>query len=93
MWRVWRPRFGWESLCPVLFSDPFGLVVVMARASQPVSHEDIVALPDYYPDITSETKVEDHGRIGTTVVVLDYGLPDEDMIQRQRKYYAQKAKS
>jgi hypothetical protein len=59
MWRVWRPVFGWKSLCPVLFADPFGFVVVMARAAQPVTHEEVNALPDYYPDTTSETKIED----------------------------------
>ena len=92
MWRVWRPVFGWESLCPVIFADPLGFVVVMPRARQPVSREDVERLPDYYPDITAETKVEDHGRIGSAVVAIDYGLPDPDMVKDRRAYYVEKSR-
>jgi hypothetical protein len=35
MWRVWRPVFHWETLCPVLLADPLGLFIVMPRAKQP----------------------------------------------------------
>ena len=92
MWRVWRPVFGWNSLCPVLFADPLGFVVVMPRAEQPVTRDEVDGLPDYYPGTTSETKVEDHGRIDTGVVAVDYGLPDRDLVDDRRAYYVKMAK-
>jgi hypothetical protein len=88
MWTKWRLIFGWENLCPIIFSDPLGLVVVMPRAMQPVTFQDVIkATPDYYPDITSETKPEDFGRLGSRVVALDYGLPDAEMVKDRRKSY------
>ena len=93
MWRKWRPVFRWATLCPVYFADPAGFVVIMPRAVQPVTPEEVEAMPDYYPTITSETKVEDHGRLGVHVVALDYGLPCQDMVLQQRQYYSQKASS
>jgi hypothetical protein len=92
MWHIWRPIYGWPTLCPVLFADPFGLLVVMPRAEQPVTHEEVAALPDCYPDITSETKVEDHGRVDGRVLALDYGLPDLDIVNQYRADYAKRAK-
>src|SRR5512135_991167 len=84
MWRTWRPIFKWENLCPITIADPLGIFVVMPRAAQPVSLEDVIeATPDYYPDITSETKPADFGRIGNRVFALDYGLPDaNDVLER-----------
>jgi hypothetical protein len=94
MWRTWRRVFGWHNLCPILFADPFGLVVVMPRAAQPVTLEEMVeATPDYYPDITSETKPADFGRVGDRVLALDYGLPDADMVLERRAYYRSRAAS
>jgi hypothetical protein len=91
MWRTWRPIFGWENLCPIKFADPLGVFVVMPRATQPVTFEDVVAAtPDYYPAITSETKPEDFGRVGNRVLALDYGLPDADMVAQRRAYYMSK---
>ena len=90
MWRVWRPVFGWETLCPVLFADPLGFVVLMPRAVQPVTTSDVDALPDYYPGTTAETKPEDYGRIGSLVLALDYGLWDADAVKKQRAYYTEK---
>lgn len=88
MWRTWRPVFRWDNLCPVLFADLVGLVVVMPRASQPVTSDEVdAAMGDYDPDVTSETKVEDFGCLGKRVVVLDYGLPDDDMVRERRAYY------
>jgi hypothetical protein len=89
MWRVWRPVFGWENLCPVLFADPFGVFVVMPRA-QPIITDD-VAHRDYYPDITAEAKREDYGIVGDQVLALDYGLWDADAIAERRSYYSSKA--
>ena len=66
----------------------------MPRAAQPVTFEEVVAAtPDYYPDITSETKPEDFGRLEQGVVALDYGLPGARMVRERRDYYLQKAKS
>ena len=87
MWYRWQPRIRWSNLCPILFADCFGLLVVMPRASQPVSQEQIDALPDYYPAITAEFKPEDYGIIGKRVVVLDYGLPCFDQVQNRRRNY------
>ena len=92
MWQIWRPIYGWPSLCPVLFADPIGLLVVMPRAEQPVTRQDVDALPDCYPDITSETKVEDHGRVNGRVLALDYGLPELDTVNERRADYAKLAK-
>jgi hypothetical protein len=88
MWRNWRPIFGWENLCPVLLADPIGLIVVMPRAAQPVTADEVAAAaPDYYPDITSESKPADFGRVGNHVLALDYGLPYDDMVVERRAYY------
>jgi hypothetical protein len=91
MWRVWQPIFRWPYLCPVSFADPLGLVVVMPRAYQPVTFEEVVAAtPDWYPDPTCETKPEDFGRIGGQVLALDYGLPYADTVAERRAYYEKK---
>lgn len=91
MWRTWRPIFGWENLCPIKIADPFGVIVVMQRADQPVTAEDVdAAAHDYYPDITAEYKPEDWGRVSGVVFALDYGLPDADMVNQRREYYRTK---
>ena len=87
MWFRWHPLFQWKTLCPVYYADPFGLLVVMPRAVQPVLQEVVDALPDYYPGITAETKHEDFGMLGNTVVALDYGLPFEEVVIERRQYY------
>lgn len=88
MWTKWRPVFGWPNLCPISFADPFGLFVIMPRATQPVTFDDVAnATPDYFPDITSEFKPEDFGRVGNVVLALDYGLPDADVVAERRAYY------
>ena len=66
----------------------------MPRATQPVTFADVVgATPDYYPDITSETKPEDFGRVGGRVLALDYGLPFADQVRERRAYYLEKSVS
>jgi hypothetical protein len=87
MWSVWRPFFKWGTLCPVLFCDPLGLLLVMARAEQPVTLAEIQGLPDAYPGTTAEPKPDDHGRFKGRVVAVDYGLP-RDLVQKQRDYYS-----
>lgn len=89
MWFFWRPQFGWENLCPILFADPLGLLVVMPRAKQPVTFEDVVnSFPDNYPDITAETKPEDFGWLNGKLLALDYGLCDVDFVHHRREYYS-----
>jgi hypothetical protein len=88
MWYVWRLKYRWENLCPILFADPLGFFVVMKRAAQPVTREGKDAAdPDYHPNITAEAKPEDWGRLGELIVAVDYGLPDQDMVDEQRAYY------
>lgn len=78
MWRVWRPKFKWENLCPIIFADPLGLVVVIARARESVSLEDMIAADtDEHPDINVEyDKLESWGWLTDRVVAVDYGLWD-----------------
>ena len=85
MWRKWRPKFGWTTLCPVLLADPIGLFLVMPKAEQPVEQADVDALPDHHPGITSEPKLEDYGRVGQSTLALDTRME----VQRQREYFAQ----
>jgi hypothetical protein len=92
MWYKWRPLFEWEHLCPIKFADPFGVIVVMPRAQQPVSDENThEAFIDYYPNINAETKAENFGKIGSHVLVLDYGISDSSSIKNQRDYYQKHA--
>jgi hypothetical protein len=88
MWFIWRPKFGWEHLCPIKFADPFGLIVIMTRAAQPVTIADIEqANYDYYPDITAETKASSYGLVNGIILALDYGLGSTDDIDKRRNYY------
>ncbi len=92
MWRVWRPTFGWTNLCPVTFADPLGLILVMPRASQPVTFDEIITnTPDQYPNTTAEYKPENFGKLGSSVLALDYGLPDARMVRERRAYYVERA--
>ena len=87
MWRKWRPLFPcWTNLCPILFADPLGLVVIMRRGQQPVSPEAVRAAIDTYPSITAELKPEDWGLVDGKVVALDYGIT-ADIATKQRAYF------
>ena len=87
MWSKWRRRFGWANLCPVLCADPFGLVVVMRRAIQPITLEEVVTADrDYYPDIDVEYKPENWGRLRDRVVCVDYGKPYKTDVAERRNY-------
>jgi hypothetical protein len=87
MWRTWRPFFRWNTLCPVLFADPVGVLVIMPRAQQPVDNAEVEGLPDAYPTITSESKAEDFDRLGGRVVALDYGIPYAAWVSERRLYF------
>jgi hypothetical protein len=89
MWLVWRPKFLWENLCPIVFADKFGMFVLMHRATQPVTLEEIKENDrDYYPDITAEYKPSDWGWFNGMLVAVDYGLPDLQMINDRRNSYS-----
>jgi hypothetical protein len=90
MWQYWRRKFRWEILCPIYFADPLGILVIMPRAEQPITFEEVKIVTekyDYYPNIKTEYKPEDWGCLGGRTVVLDYGIPKADTIERQRKTY------
>lgn len=94
MWERWRPLFGWTNLCPIKFADSLGLVVIMSRAEQPVTFDEVkAAVTDDYPNVMMETKPENFGRLAGQVLVLDYGLHDSDLVSDRRNYYNQKAAS
>ena len=89
MWQVWRPVFGWPYLCPILFADSLGLVVVMPRAHQPVTFDEVKrATPDCYPEPSTEFKAADFGRVGGRVVALDYGIWSADVVKATRADYS-----
>ena len=91
MWRVWRPIYKWENLCPVVASDPVGIFLIMLKADQPVTFEDIKQEDyDYYPDINVKYKSENWGRISGKVVCLDYGLAEASSVQKRREYLEDK---
>lgn len=87
MWFRWRRVFGWQTLCPIHFADPLGLIVVMSYAEQSASQDEIDALPDYYPAPTVEPKLNSYGRLGESVVALDYGLTHATSVADKRAYY------
>jgi hypothetical protein len=90
MWQRWRSVFGWENLCPILFADPVGLVVVMPRAEQPVTDDEIrTATPLYFPEPTYKYDAQDFGRVNGRVLAVDYGLPLPDTVSEARQHYAQ----
>ena len=89
VWMVWQPIFNWPHVCPVLVADPLGFIVVMPKCEQPVTAAEVEqAHSDRYPDVTSESKIADHGRLRNRVVALDYGLPLKEMVQNERSRYA-----
>ena len=90
MWKVWKPIFGWENLCPIIISDPTGFFVIMKRGKQPVSFDEIRRVNDedydYHPDINVEYKPENWGEIDGKLVCLDYGLDEPESVLKQRSY-------
>jgi hypothetical protein len=91
MWRTWQPKFRWGNLCPIKFADYFGVIVIMSRAQQPVTVEEIEAAdPDYYPDVDVEWKPENWGRLNGSVVAVDYGLWDARAVHERHEYLKSK---
>jgi hypothetical protein len=93
VWRVWVPEFRWKNVCPVIFADPFGLIVVMPRAKTPISESDLDReLGGSGPQATAEPKPESYGQLQGTVVAIDYGLPHQEQIIESRKAYLRDAR-
>ena len=91
MWRTWRLKFGWSHLCPIIYADRFGFVVVMPRAVKNATHDEIDGADpdDIYPSITAEAKPDDWGRVNGRVVALDYAeVIDAQMAAEKRAYYS-----
>jgi hypothetical protein len=92
MWQRWRPAFApdWDGrLCPILFADQRGLMVVMRRASQPVTPTDFrtwMAHETPWPDTASEPKPDNLGWLDGRIVELDYGIPLDHLVAQRRKY-------
>jgi uncharacterized protein len=93
MWRIWQPIFRWQNLCPVVFADPVGLVVVMPRAGQPVRPLEVLLAADYHPIASGEFKAEDCGYIGSRMVTVDYGLGEPEMVSQYRDRYRRHARN
>jgi hypothetical protein len=88
MWCDWRPRFGWRSLCPIIFADRRGFVVIMPLAGEAATQEEAdEAYPHEFHEITSEGKPDDFRWLGGRIVVVDYGLTSESAAIEQRTYY------
>ena len=65
----------WPELCPVLFSDPFGLLVIMPRC-QPIPSYLIQSCLDFIfnnPNIPVENKLDSFGLLDGSIVAIDYG--------------------
>lgn len=84
-------------MCPVVWGDPDGNVLIMERATQDVALEEIVAFEEAWMDSQrldlpgEEAKPEDWGHLGGRLVVCDYGYScdSEEAIERQRRDYAE----
>ena len=93
VWTVWQPMFGWQHICPVLFADPAGLLVIMPRCHPVAQHIVDASIEECHPDVNHEPKAADHGYLEGRVVVVDYGLPLPEMVENERSRYALYAKS
>jgi hypothetical protein len=91
VWKVWRHIFGWENLCPVRLADPFGLLVIMPRARQPVTESEMLHAdePDCHPSTDTEAKLSSFGHWCGRVVAIDYGIPGKAEVRERRAYYRQ----
>lgn len=69
---------GWNELCPVVFSIPLGVMVVMKRCD-PLTRKQFSALgydkfihkEDY--QVPVENKLDSFGILGGRIVAVDYG--------------------
>ena len=73
-------KLGWSELCPVSFSLPGGLLVVMPRAGRPCDHytdTDYLLMIELAKDegrhLPVEYKESSFGILGGSLVIVDYG--------------------
>jgi hypothetical protein len=70
-------KTGWPELCPVLFADPLGLIVIMPRAVPLTSWDELpyvegfVHKEDY--SLPVEIKLDSFGWLKGKIVAIDYG--------------------
>ena len=92
MWQRWRPVFRWDQLCPVLFADCLGIVLIMPRAA-PADRDAVDAAiqrdGESYPQPTTEFLPDGYGLVNSHVMCFDYGVADGDMVREKRAHYAQ----
>jgi hypothetical protein len=70
----------WPELCPVLFSLPLGLLVVMERA-EPLTTDEYINLVRNFKEFVDkkdyivpvENKIDSFGKIDGKIVAVDYG--------------------
>jgi hypothetical protein len=96
VWSTWRLRLGWSGLCPVLFADPLGLLVVMPWAAEAATIDQVKVLEDSIEReckafTDAEGKTGDYRLLNGAVVAVDYGLAHQDMVLERRKYYTRMA--
>lgn len=73
-------KAAWPELCPVIFSLPLGLLVVMKRA-EPLTTEEYIELCRNYKKFVDkedylvpvENKMDSFGKINGKIVAVDYG--------------------
>lgn len=76
--RYWS-RFKYPQLCPVVFSDIFGLFVVMPRCEKVSSNleetefEEFIKIPDGLGTLPAENVAENFGLLNGKLVIVDYG--------------------
>lgn len=70
----------WPELCPVIFSLPLGLLVVMKRAAPLTTNEYIELLRNYKEFVDKEdyivpveNKMDSFGKLNGKIVAVDYG--------------------
>jgi hypothetical protein len=71
-------RLGWPILCPVLFSDPLGFLVIMPRcdpAPDACLAKCLAELetPYDWEGVPTDDKSENFGYLAGQLVVIDYG--------------------
>jgi len=90
--RRYAPAFGWRELCPVLWADRFGLLLLMPR-TEPVSQVDVyllsAAVLEHHPAPPCEMKAEHWGRLPDgRIVAVEFAesVHDADDLREHRDY-------
>jgi hypothetical protein len=90
VWKVWRVKFKWKHLCPVLASSPLSIIVIMRRADLTATSSEVRGAVDeeydYDTNLNIEFKPGNWGKIDGKLVCFDYGLDEASDISKERKY-------